>query len=128
MGRSKVEISELADAVMQELDHYADASSLKVKSAVRKTARGVRNEIRSNAPVRTGGYAGSWAVKTEHETAYSLSLVVHSKNKYQLAHLLENGHVKRGGGRTRAFPHIAPAEQNGIRQLQEEIERSLSNG
>ena len=34
----------------------------------------------------------------------------------------------RGGGRTRAFPHIAPAEQAGIEQLTRDIERDLQKG
>ena len=40
-------------------------------------------------------------------------------------HLLEYGHAKRNGGRVEGKAHIAPAEQHGIRQLQEEIERAL---
>ncbi|MCQ4931437.1 HK97 gp10 family phage protein, partial [[Eubacterium] rectale] len=50
------------------------------------------------------------------------------KNRYQIAHLLEHGHAKRGGGRVAARPHIAPAEENGIQQLEEEIERGIRNG
>ena len=53
---------------------------------------------------------------------------MHSKNRYQLTHLLENGHAKRGGGRVRAFPHIAPAETAGTEQLVKDIERDLKKG
>lgn len=52
-------------------------------------------------------------------------MVVYSKNRYQLAHLLEKGHAKRGGGRVAGRPHIAPAEQAGIEQLQSLIEKAL---
>ena len=62
------------------------------------------------------------------ETSQSLELTVYSKNRYQLAHLLEFGHAKRGGGRVAGKSHIAPAEEKGVRQLEEEIERSLRNG
>ena len=46
----------------------------------------------------------------------------------QLAHLLEFGHAKRGGGRVAARPHIAAAEQAGIESFEQAIERSLRNG
>ena len=58
----------------------------------------------------------------------ALQVTVHSRNRYQLAHLLEHGHAKRGGGRVAARPHIAAAEESGIEQLEREIERSLTNG
>ena len=87
----------------------------------------VKQQIESTAPKKTGKYSKSWAVKKTRETSDSIQIVVHSK-RYQLTHLLEFGHAKRGGGRTRAFPHIAPAEQAGIEQLTRDIERDLQKG
>ena len=89
----------------------------------------MRNEIRAGAPSRTGAYAKSWSVKNTKESSHAFEVTVYSRNRYQLAHLLEFGHAKRGGGRVSGRAHIAPAEQAGIEQLERDIERSIkSNG
>ena len=103
MGQT-VQIGKLADAVMETLEEYADLAAEDVKQAVRDAGETVREEIRANAPKDTGDYAKSWAVKKTKETSSSLTLTVHSKNRYQLAHLLEYGHAKRNGGGWRAKP------------------------
>ena len=124
----KVSIDQMADAIIQELDNYSDPTNEGVKAAVKKAAKTVKDEIKSGAPVRTGAYKRSWATKNTRESSNALEITVYSKNRYQLAHLLEHGHAKRGGGRVEARPHIAAAEQSGIEQLQQEIERCLRNG
>lgn len=123
-----IPIDKLADTVMEGLNDYAELVVDDMKAAVRKAGNTVRNEIKANAPKRTGKYAASWSVKTDKETSTSLSLIVHSRNRYQLAHLLEFGHAKRGGGRVPAQPHIAAAEEKGAEELEKAIERSLSHG
>jgi HK97 gp10 family phage protein len=124
----KVKIDGLADAVMKELDEYSKVIDEDMRKAVSKAGQTVRKEISANAPKRHGDYAKSWSTKKTRQTSRSLEVTVYSRNRYQLAHLLEHGHAKRNGGRTRAQVHIAPAEQNGIRQLEEDIKRSIRNG
>lgn len=127
MGR-RISIDALADTVMECLNDYADVSTEGMKKAVRKAGNTVKKEISANAPKDTGAYAKSWAVKNTKENAHSLEVTMYSKNRYQLAHLLEHDHAKRGGGRAAGKSHIAPAEQTGIEQLEHEIERNLKNG
>ena len=98
MGR-RISIDALADTVMECLNDYADVSTEGMKKAVRKAGNTVKKEISANAPKDTGAYAKSWAAKNTKENARSLEVTVYSKNRYQLAHLLEHGHAKRGGGR-----------------------------
>lgn len=121
----RVSVDEMADAIMEELTKYSDLASDELKAAVKSTAQSVRKDIQASAPSRTGKYKKSWSVKTMKETSESIDLVVHSRNRYQLAHLLEHGHAKRGGGRTQARPHIAPAEQAGNEKLVKTIEQKL---
>ena len=121
----KCTIDNLAKTIMEGLQEYADVASADVKTAVRKAGKNVKADIAANAPKRTGAYSKSWTVKTQKETANSLEVVVHSKNRYQLAHLLEHGHAKRGGGRVAGKPHIAPAEEKAIKELEEEITKKL---
>lgn len=122
---STVKINEMADMIMKGLTEYAELATDDMKKAVRDASTTVRKEIKTNAPTDTGKYSKSWTVKKVNETSHTLTMVAHSKDRYQLAHLLEYGHAKRGGGRVSGKPHIAPAEQIGIEQLEDSIEKTL---
>ena len=122
----RVSADRMAEAVMEGLLEYAELAADVMKDCVKKAGNTVKKETQAGAPVRTGKYRKSWAVKRQRETSNTMEVVVHSRNRYQLTHLLEKGHAKRGGGRVRAIPHIAPAEEKGIRELEEEIKRGLS--
>ena len=121
----RVSVDGMADAIMEELTKYSDLAADELKSAVKSTAQSVRKDIQASAPSRTGKYKKSWSVQNVKETSESIDLVVHSRDRYQLAHLLEHGHAKRGGGRVAGRPHIAPAEQAGNEKLVKTIEQKL---
>ena len=122
---TRIKPEQLAAEVMKGLEEYKDLAVDVMKKEIQETGKSVKQQISQTAPRKSGRYAKSWAVKKVKETSSSLDVVVHSRNRYQLTHLLENGHAKRGGGRVRAIPHIAPAEEMGIKQLEERIERAL---
>ena len=128
MADQRVSIDRMADAIMEGLQEYADLATDEMKAAVKKSAGTVKKEIGANAPVKTGRYAKSWRTKTTDESATKLEITVYSPKRYMLAHLLEHGHAMRNGGRVAAKVHIAPAEQDGIEELEDEIGRTLRNG
>jgi len=96
-----------------------------VKKAVKHGGKIVKDDINASAPVRTGKYAKSWTYRVTAEDSSSIEVTVYSPSRYMLAHLLENGHAKRGGGRVRAIPHIAPAQDHAEEEIERELERSL---
>lgn len=124
MGKT-IPVDQLAKEVMDGLEEYAELAADVMKKEIQETGKAVKQQISQTAPRKSGRYAKSWAVKKMKETSNSLEVTIHSRNRYMLTHLLENGHAKRGGGRVRAIPHIGPAEEMGIRQLEERIERAL---
>ena len=119
-------IDDLASEVMKGLTEYVELADTAMKKAVRKTATSVKNEISAKAPVKSGRYKRSWTAKKTKENSHTLEMTVHSKDRYQIAHLLEHGHALRNGGRVEGIPHIAPAEEHGEEMLTNLIEKELS--
>lgn len=116
MSGSRVNIDQLSLEVMKQLDAYRDLTVDAVEYAVKKTAKetvaDIRENIDSSGIKGTGEYAKNWKygkVKTGHHWGYAMT--VYNEETYRLAHLLEHGHAKRNGGRTKAYEHIAPAER-----------------
>lgn len=124
MGRT-IPVDKLASEVMEGLEEYAELTADVLKKEIQEAGKLAKMQISQTAPRKTGRYAKSWAVKKISETSNSLEVTVHSKNRYMLTHLLENGHAKRGGGRVAAIPHIAPAEEAAVQALERNIEREL---
>ena len=120
-----IPVDQLAKEVMAGLEEYAELAADVLKKEIQAAGKVAKTQIEQTAPRKTGRYAKSWAVKKTGETSNSLSVTVHSRSRYMLTHLLENGHAKRGGGRVAAIPHIAPAEENAIKSLEQNIEREL---
>lgn len=121
----KVQIQNFAAEMNKILDGYSALAINDLKEAVSDAGKAVKKEIRKGAPKRTGKYRSSWQAEKTKETRTSLSVVVHSKNRYRLTHLLEYGHAKRGGGRVQAIPHIAPAEETVRDQMMKDLEDKL---
>ena len=53
---------------------------------------------------------------------------IYNKTDYQLTHLLEKSHLTRNGGKTTPQVHIAPVEEQCIREFEDKITRKIEEG
>ena len=120
-----ISIDDMAEAIDKELVEYRELAADELKAAVKKAGRTAKSDINKSAPVRTGAYAKSWRMKVTEESSVGIGVTVYSPSHYMLAHLLENGHAKRNGGRVAGERHIAPAEEHAREQLIGDIEKAL---
>ena len=112
-----VSIDEMGNAIAKEFEEYVALTEEQVGKICKEVADDTKEEIQKTAPVKTGRYKKSWQV-TEEKKGKGAKYTVHA-GRYRLTHLLEYGHAKRGGGRTRAFPHISKGENLAIRELKQ---------
>ena len=120
-----ISIDDMAEAIEKELMEYRELAADELKTAVKKAGRTAKSDIGKTAPERTGAYAKSWRMKVTEESSVGIGVTVYSPSHYMLAHLLENGHAKRNGGRVAGERHIAPAEEHAREQLIGDIEKAL---
>lgn len=123
---SKAKPADLEKIVSGILEEYAGDIEKGTRAAAKKFAEVAKKETREGSPERKGDYKKGWAVK-ENIRRLGTEEIVHNRTRYQLAHLLEKGHAKRGGGRTAAIPHIKPAEERAVKGFEEAV-RKLAQG
>lgn len=117
----RIKIDALADTIVKELELYTEDVTKGVKEKVTQVAKECKNEIKEKSPKRYGDYKKGWTQKKQFESKNDIRITVYNKTKPQLAHLLEKGHAKVGGGRVQGKPHIEPAEQNAIKKLENKV-------
>lgn len=121
----KVKANQMVEAIAGELAEYASEVTDTVKDVVSQVAKETVSEVKRRSPTATRAYKRSWSQQKSFESAGSVRFTICNRKHYQLTHLLENGHAKVNGGRTRAYPHIAPAEEFAERQLEQLLQRKL---
>lgn len=120
----KIKAEQLSDAIEMSVTEYVEDVNDIVKQKIKDAADEAVKELKEKSPKRTGRYAKGWKSTVQKETAIGAEVVVHNR-AYQLTHLLEKGHAKRGGGRVEGIPHIAPVEEEISKKLADEIEEEL---
>ena len=81
------------------------------------------NRLKKESPKGAKGkYAKGWARKVETGRLTVGATVYGKHGTYQLAHLLEHGHARRGGGRNvGGIEHIKPVEEWAIKEVEKRI-------
>lgn len=124
----KIKASDLQAAVSQILEDFADDVARITKKDIDEVTTAALKEVKSHAPVKTGKYKRSLKTKTAYESTTEKRNVIYSNGQSGLTHLLENGHAKQNGGRTRAFPHFKYGQDLIDEQLLKKIKDDIQGG
>lgn len=130
----KIKIDDLAKEVTKTLEEFAGATDDIVEKAVTETSKKALKELKNANPPGSGQYKSwseynkSWKIKqTKTDKRYNKKATIHNSDKYNLTHLLEKGHALVRGGRTRAFPNIAPVAEKAEKELFDNIKKGIEN-
>ena len=114
---------------MKEFQQSVDYDLVYVTQKVaHQAAKNVQVNITDSGIRGTGEYKKSIKARTIKDSPLSKKSVVYAdKPHYRLTHLLEHGHAKLNGGRTRAFAHWEPAEQKAIDDFVKELREAIES-
>lgn len=122
-----VSLDDFADKLVATVREYTAEVEVVVADAVFLTAAETKVELGGTSPVgATGKYARGWRVKKIRGAGFTTA-IIHNV-QYPLVHLLEKGHALRNGGRSRAFPHVFPAQAAAEVRLIERITKATGGG
>lgn len=119
-------VDDLENELTGILDEFAGISVDAMEAAQKAAAKAGVKKLKQTSPKRSGEYAKGWKTKTE-KTRTGTTTTIYNGDRPGLAHLLEFGHAKVNGGRTRAIPHIKPVEDEVTAIYLEELKKGIEN-
>lgn len=127
MPAAKVPAGDVGSAIIAAVKDYTESVIASMRVEIDAAAVDIKRDIVAHSPALTGRYRKGWRVY-KRDTSTIAQRIVHNATDYQLVHLLEHGHAKRGGGRVPAKPHVAPATEPRIQKMEANIRRIIENG
>lgn len=124
-----VSADELSEAIGGLLDDYNREVIEATKAEAKKHMGKLVKETKNTAPKKTGKYKRAITSRKEWENPLGVEYIWYVKAPhYRLSHLLEYGHAKRNGGRTKAFHFIKNATDSVVDSYVKAVEEVIKNG
>ena len=123
----KISSGDFSTAMGKILAKYGNDVREATRRLVKRAGTEARDRLKQTSPKDTGKYAEGWTTGEYTWTTLGAEITVYNGKKPGLAHLLENGHAKRNGGRTPAKVHIKPVEEATMRELEKNIKQVIKN-
>lgn len=124
---ANTKIGNLSGELAKQFKIYSNEIADEVNAKSLELAKGAVKKLKETSPKNTGFYSKAWKVKTK-TFVYRKTKLHTIYNETRHAHLLEHGHALKGGGRTKAIPHIAPVEKEIIAEFLDSVEQIIKNG
>ncbi|MBQ5832171.1 MAG: hypothetical protein IIW43_01690 [Selenomonadales bacterium] len=127
---SNVSIDRLSGVISTNLNTYSRTIVDGIEKAAEKTVDEMvaRTKQRPTTKLSRGKYARSIASEVGLNTISARSRIWYVKKpRYRLAHLLNNGHAVRGGGRVSGDQHVTKATEKAITDFETRVREVVEN-
>lgn len=115
-------VSEFTDSLENALKLYSKEIERGIQKEVNQSIKKLVVATKRDAPVRTGQYKRAISSKKSMDKSGAYSKVWYVKAPhYRLAHLLNDGHAKRSGGRVNGDHHITKNEKIAVNEFQDAV-------
>ena len=112
---------DIANEIAKALTDYTTEVVEEIEEIAEKVAEETVNTLKVTSPQgRRSRYGKGWRKKK-----YGKGYIIFNATDAGLTHLVEKGHAKRNGGRTKAQNHIQNAEETAIKDFENKIERAI---
>ena len=123
---SIIDIQELLGEYSTKIDDALYQEALKIGKEGVQTLKST-SPINKKKTSHQGKYRKGWRMETEKGFG-TVEITIHNATDYQLTHLLEKSHLTRNGGKTTPKVHIAPVEEQCVKEFEERITRKIEAG
>jgi len=119
----------LQSAVASVLQEFEESVTESVQRVTNEVAKEGLSKVKAASPVsgkspKSSAYKSGWTKKVV-TNRMGASAIIYNGKYPGLVHLLEKGHALRNGGRSTAFPHVAPVEEWMNSELQKRIKEAI---
>ena len=127
---------DLSKEIGKLLDEYGAEVTKSLQAIVPAVGKDAASKLRKESPRKTGRYKKGWTSTSTIIRTGASATVYGKSGTYQLAHLLEKGHVVKNGrsrvtgevyGEAGAYPHIAPVNDWANQELPKLVERKIKS-
>lgn len=121
--------NEIEVEIMKILTDYTEEIAQEVEAAANKRAKEAVKTLKATSPrskVNHPHYGDGWTVKKQ-KSGGRLEVTIYNRKKPHLTHLLEYGHLKKGGTRVKGIPHIEPVQKKLNREFEADCEEIIAN-
>ena len=115
--------------IMRELTRYTEEVAQEIEKAADRRAKEAVKTLKETSPrskLNHPHYADGWTVRKQ-KSGGTLEITIYNRRKPHLTHLLEYGHLKKGGTRVNGIPHIEPVQEKLNREFAADCEEIIAN-
>lgn len=130
----RIDPSQFAEALIGIFDEYGESVMKGTKKAVDQTMKEMVKETKDTAPKKAilgrpaGTFANHISSKKGVDSTHAYSKVWYVRSpEYRLAHLLNNGHALRQGGRWEGTNFITNASRTSAEVFERRVKEAIQN-